>query len=469
DATQLTLQADYHQINTKYITFLPAVGTLDTQYGKIDRESFVGVPDFDKYDNERYTIGYKISHKVTPELKIEHNLRRMKVDVDMPRVFWDRAVDENNDIYSRSSQKRRDASEVTTSGLSAQYDWSVGDNFDNVSLVGIDYSDTSQETERYNGTSTNINLLNPDHSQDSISDEFTAYPYSGRQDSKQTGIYAQNQLTFNDKITALIGIRHDKVEGVETAIFEPKTSTSGDYSATTGRIGLVYLMDSGVAPYASVSQSFDVETGKDRNGNLFEPTRGEQYEIGVRYQPEGSDTLLTGALYRIDQTDVLVADPNNSAFDYFKIQLGEVRSQGVELEARTQLGDNSNLIIAYDYTDARTIKPSPLYPEEEGKRKGEVPYNTFSLWSDYRFTDFGMPNLKMGVGLRFKDNTLLLSDESEVPSYTLVDAMASYDWSNNMKLSLNIKNLFDEDSIVCVYDCNYIEPRNIVGKVTYKW
>ncbi|WP_131669100.1 TonB-dependent siderophore receptor [Psychrobacter pygoscelis] len=44
DATQLTLQADYHQINTKYITFLPAVGTLDTQYGKIDRESFVGGP-----------------------------------------------------------------------------------------------------------------------------------------------------------------------------------------------------------------------------------------------------------------------------------------------------------------------------------------------------------------------------------------------------------------------------------------
>lgn len=53
-----------------------------------------------------------------------------------------------------------------------------------------------------------------------------------------------------------------------------------------------------------------------------EPTKAEQYEIGVKYQPPGSDALLTVRAYRIAQQNLLTTDPEHPDFSR---QTGEVR------------------------------------------------------------------------------------------------------------------------------------------------
>ena len=147
--------------------------------------------------------------------------------------------------------------------------------------------------------------------------------------------------------------------------------------AFTGRAGLVYLADNGLAPFLSYSQSFEPTTGQDRQGSRFKPTEGEQYEAGLRYQPAGSDTLLSAAVYQLTRKNLTVPDPMDTSY---QIQAGKARSRGLELEARTRVGRNANLIAAYAYTDARTLKASPLQPDAEGRRLDSVPFNQFSIW-----------------------------------------------------------------------------------------
>jgi iron complex outermembrane receptor protein len=56
---------------------------------------------------------------------------------------------------------------------------------------------------------------------------------------------------------------------------------------------------------------------------------------------------------------------------------GEVRSLGPELEARTKIGRNLNVVAAYAYADARTTKSND--PAQVGKRTGGVPAGALAL------------------------------------------------------------------------------------------
>lgn len=468
DETSLTLQADYQHDLSAYVSGLPFEGTLHPNANgeKIVRSFNQGIEDFDRYDNKRYTLGYQLSHQVNPNLQIKHNLRYMNVDGYFDYTSDDGLANDSVTTYTRSVQKRENKSKQLTTSVSAIYDWDINDNIHNVTLFGIDYGKQDYSTERSDGSASNIDFFYPDHSQDSIGNTFTPNPYSGTDKAKQIGVFIQNQATVNDQWVGVVGLRRDEVTAEQQSSVIKFLRQEADTSATTGRVGLVYLMDNGIAPYASINQSFEPNLGVDQEGKLLDPTKGTQYEVGVRYHPNGSDTLLTGSVYRIDQTDVVAAAPQSPLV---QIQLGEVRSQGIELEAKTAINDNVNLIAAYAYTDARTIKSAPTTPELEGKRTTSVPYNKFSLWSDYRFADFGLPQLKIGTGLRYTGETLDSDNTHEVPSYTLIDAMVSYDWSENLKLSMNVNNVLDKEYVTCSYDCYYGEPRNVVGKVTYKW
>lgn len=46
----------------------------------------------------------------------------------------------------------------------------------------------------------------------------------------------------------------------------------------------------------------------DANGDLFAPSKGKQYEVGVKYVPEDRPIVLTGALYQLTKTNNLMAD-----------------------------------------------------------------------------------------------------------------------------------------------------------------
>lgn len=463
--TSLTLLSEYQRDQTVYVWGLPTSGTiLPNPNGTIPRGRFVGEPGFDDFDNERYSLGYIFEHDFSNNLHLQHSLRTFRADRTYDYINIGQSSDQR--VYARNAQDRRDASSGLTSDTSLQYDWEAG-NTTNTSLIGVDYTRQRHETERYISTAAPLDFFDPIYyGSSAFGGESVPFSFSNKSRSEQIGVYAQNQMKIADKWVFLLGGRQDWTENERTPYFGPIDWNRSTDSAFTGRVGGVYLADNGLAPFISYSQSFEPISGTDRHGNQFEPTRGEQYELGVRFQPEGWDTMLTATAYELTQENVSATDPVDTSF---QTQIGEVRSRGVELEAKTAIGPNANLVVAYAYTDARTTKSSPVTPDQEGRRTANTPYNQFSVWGDYRFGDFGLPELKVGGGVRYVGPTRATWIEGEVPSFTLIDTRVSYE-TGPWVYALNATNLTDKAYIEsCTYSCFYGEPRSIVGSVSYQW
>ncbi|WP_426779444.1 TonB-dependent receptor domain-containing protein, partial [Pseudomonas aeruginosa] len=110
------------------------------------------------------------------------------------------------------------------------------------------------------------------------------------------------------------------------------TNTSRD-KKFSGNAALSYIFDNGLAPYLSYAESFQPSTGAPDIGSnkMFKPTEGKQWELGVKYQPVGSDSLFTAAVYDLRQENVRVTDNVNGTPT--TSQAGEVKVTGLELEA----------------------------------------------------------------------------------------------------------------------------------------
>ena len=108
------------------------------------------------------------------------------------------------------------------------------------------------------------------------------------------GLYAQDQVKL-DRWTLTLTGRQDlaQAETVSKGIFPAAGTYLQNDRASTGRVGLNYLFDNGISPYANYSTSFVPTTGTDQFGHVFKPTTGEGAEIGVKFKPSGSNLMST--------------------------------------------------------------------------------------------------------------------------------------------------------------------------------
>jgi iron complex outermembrane receptor protein len=464
--TSFTLLTDYQKDKTNYVYGLPAQGTvLPNIFGPIPRNRFTGEPGYSKFDATRYSIGYLFEHAFNDQLKLRNSLRYFHSTSDFPQVWAsDLAADQRTTAY-RGGTLRWERSSSLVADTSLEYKLNHGDVKQTL-LFGVDYTRQKNQSERYDRTAGDLDYYQPVYG-GALGAPTPFYGWSYNSDSTQLGLYAQDQIKFKDKWVVLLGGRYDHVRYNQSDFFTGSRDVDNEKNrAFTGRAGLVYLADNGLAPFISFSESFEPTTGRDRLGKRFDPSTGQQYEIGVRYQPKGSDTLISAAIYELTKQNVTVQDPVNPTFE---AQIGEVRSRGFELEARTRIGKNTNLIAVYGYTDARTTKASPLQPSQVGQRSPGIPYNQFSIWGDYSFANFGLPTLKLGGGMRYQSETKPNAGKFEVPSFTVFDAMVSYT-SGPWRFALNINNLTDKTYIgSCTMGCFYGEPRKVISTATYRW
>lgn len=465
--TSLTLLAEYQRDHTAYVgDGLPTVGTaLPNTNGRIARSRFTGEPGYDRYDTRRHSVGYLLEHQFSAQLRLRHSLRQYRVAQDWSAISIDLALDAAQRApLARFAQDRVERNSLFTTDTAPQYDWQAA-GVAHKTLLGVDVSRQAVNSGRYERSVGTLDLFTPVYG-GSIGDAVPDYGWRAR--DRQVGIYLQDQMKIGERWVLLLGGRQDRVRQNDCDYFNPgECSVENEKtSAFTGRAGLVYLADNGLAPYASISESFQPAAGVDRTGSRFKPTEGRQYEVGVRYQPPGGQWLLSAAAYQLTQRNVLTEDPQDNRYQR---QQGEVRSRGIEIEAKGKIGSNLQVLAAYNYTDARTTRASPAHPEEVGQRSAGVPYNQLSVWGDYHLGAMGLPGLRLGLGLRYVDETTNPWHEVRSEAYTVFDAMASYT-TGPWRLALNITNLADKTYVAsCPYRCFYGEPRKAIASATYRW
>ncbi|MDV2904883.1 ferrioxamine B receptor FoxA [Phytobacter diazotrophicus] len=464
DSTRLDLMAYLHRDpEGGSHSGLPYEGTVVPHAGqKISNTFYEGEDDYDKYDRRENMVGYNFEHAFDSGWSVRQKLRYLHTKVNLNQVYaagWLNDTELNRG-YSGSDEK------MNAITLDNQLDGSVETGpVNHRLLMGVDYQRRSNNVAGYYGAFPAIDAFNPVYGADP--DYITQYS-SEKHKLEQTGIYVQDQMSLN-KWRLTLGGRHDqvKVTNVNKLNDTSDTLDQGHYSS---RAALLYLFDNGIAPYVSYSTAFTPTSFTDENGKILEPMKGKQWEAGLKFEPEGTQTMYSASVFRINQKNIATKEEPTDPYR----SIGEIESEGVELEAVGQLTDSLRLQAAYTYTDIRYKKSSP---EEQGKRAVYAPRNQASAWLSYDVKSGPLDGLTVGSGVRYVNG--ITSDRQNthtLPSYTLVDLAVGYDLSKvglkGLSAQVNVNNLTDKSYIASCNSLSYCyfgAERSIVGSLSYKF
>ncbi|MEV4780698.1 TonB-dependent siderophore receptor [Burkholderia sp. LMU1-1-1.1] len=467
--TSLTLLSFYQKTQTRFSAPLPyqLVEGVGTGPVRIGREDFIGEPAYDKMNGDMHAFGYELAHRFSDNVKLGHKLRYFEADVSWRYLQAQTTAAAilaagQRGVLARQYSDRRERARGIVSDTSVESTWQwLG--MRHTVLTGVDAYHTTYDSTNFRGNAPSLNLMTYNYGQPVVVNRAASADRGSRIETLQKGIYVQDQIDIGERWTALLGARHDWASQ-DQSMHRNLATLDKDDEATTWRAGVVYKTEAGLAPYASYSESFFPVAAADAAGQSFKPTRGKQYEAGVRYQPAGSNMLLSAAVYDLKQTDVLKYD---AAEDTYR-QAGEVHSKGFELEAKAELSRALSMIASYAYTDARTTRST--IASEVGQRSEDTPFHQAALWADYSFAALGLPQLKTGAGARYKGSTQPSGMPVAMPGYTLFDAMLSYRFSRNWELSANLSNLSNKKFIYCEFAiCRYGDERRATATLTYQW
>lgn len=466
--TSLTLRADYQQDDTLYNYGLPFEGTVaPNPNGDIDAKRFIGEPDLDKWDTKNRSIGYQFEHRFNETLTVRQNFHRFWSDVEYDFTGFGLWTDDQLDVIDRILVMRSDEDTGFSLDTSLQIDFATG-IAKHALLVGVDRAEGKFTRQQSRVSLNPLNLFDPVYGQ---TPAFVQPPgYVEGSDIDQTGLYLQDHIKIGKYVALSGGVRRDDVT-LSSDYSEPGYSEAPEAegsNATTYNAGLVVLTDGGFSPYISYSESFQPNPGRDVNRDLYDPAEGEQVEVGIKYRPENTPVEVSAAVFDINQNDVIV----NSFVGYGGGSQVDIESKGGEIELHAELTEDLNVIAAYTYIDAEVTKSEVAPPDSfvryaEGNSTAAQPEHAASLWGDYRLPM--LRALTIGGGVRYIGDTTDFSNQYEVPSYTLFDAVVRYD-IDAWRLALNVKNLTDKEYIsACTYACYYGDGRTAVVTATYNW
>ncbi|MBM6593315.1 TonB-dependent siderophore receptor [Microvirga pudoricolor] len=467
DDTTLTILGSYQRDKTNGQNFLPYVGTVvPAPFGRIPTKLFTSNPGFDKFEREQAMIGYQLEHRVNDAWTVRQNLRYNYLSVDFNTLYglgYASPPTASEALLSRGNFVTTPRVGQFTVDNQAEVKFSTGP-LQHTMLFGLDYKRYRIDDEQGFEMGPSLNLVYPIYT--------PAFPTLSRYTlsnivQNQLGAYVQDQIRF-DRFTLVLSGRHDWVNTDSKNYLFPASSFDGDERKFSGRVGLIYNTDFGLAPYVAYSKSFDPQIGlNSATQQPLAPETGEQIEAGLKYQPVGMRSFVSASVFNLKRQNVLTTDPANILN---QIQTGEVRSQGIELEANANLLDGLDLVGAYTVYDLETTKD--LNVANIGKVPVGVPESFGSLWLNYTVQDGTLKGFGVGAGVRFVGRSFAdQANTYRVPGYTVADATIHYE-RDNWRAALNVSNLFDEvyvGSCSSTSACFYGDRRKATVSVSYKW
>ncbi|MER8414933.1 MULTISPECIES: TonB-dependent siderophore receptor [unclassified Mesorhizobium] len=455
EGTSLTILTDYYKRDGTGARGTPAGGNIDVG-------TFLGEPDFNRFNTEQVDIGYQFEHEFNENLTFRSNARYTHLSLDYAEV------------YGASLDPTADRTAFSVDGVSNRYafdnqlQYDTGwHGIDSKTLVGVDYANDNTRENILFGTAGPIDINNPTYCGLSC---INLGPYvNWRVKQQAVGVYAQEQLTFDDRWIVTLGGRWDRVHTTADYL-DSGTQDDDTASAFTKRAGLTYKFTPNLAVYANYSESFQPLVAPSANGyavsGSLKPQEGKQYEAGIKYKPDGFDGLFTAAVFDLTQTNV-----PTYVTPVVQQQIGKVGVRGIELEGKAAIAENLNLTLAYSYWDAEILEDG--IGGNAGNRPQRVPRHLASAWVDYTLPEEGRRgDLTIGGGVRYIGQTY--GDDANTTSiggYALVDAAISYKMTKDVTLALNATNLFDRKYLTTSYYGTefYGDRLKIVGTLKHSW
>ncbi|MEM7003943.1 MAG: TonB-dependent receptor, partial [Pseudomonadota bacterium] len=207
-------------------------------------------------------------------------------------------------------------------------------------------------------------------------------------------------------------------------------------------------------------------------GGSLKPRTGEQTEIGVKYQFPDSESFITVAYFDLEEDNLIDFVAGGQTQSGLSIE-----SDGFEIEALVAFEQ-----FSVDFT-FRDMDAEEIDQNGDALPRPSEPETTASIWLNW--TPQGELNgLRLGLGARYaseneSNGTAFLAANGFAPTpvrieteaYTVFDAMIGYEFENNLDLTLNFRNIGDEEYYsTCLSrgDCFPAERRTIVGTLSMR-
>jgi iron complex outermembrane recepter protein len=473
--TSLTLLSNYtYNPTVGAYAAIPAQGSvLYNPNGNIPVGFFPGDPNFNETRQSFFQVGDAFTRVLGSDWRVDQNFRftNNRNHADM---IWPESFEPDEALLDRYAFTRHVAFDSVLSDQHISKVVRTG-AIRHTLLAGFNYSHFHEDWNWGSSDVDPINVFAPVYRQQ------IAVPVldSGETNvTHQTGVYFQDQAAIGRLRLSFAG-REDWLSYWDKT--GPDITKQKD-SKFTVRTGANYLLGAGFAPYFSYATSFQPDIGVQENGSALPPTTGTQYEAGIKYKPNRANLLITAAVYNLAQQNVGTLDPSNPTFT---IPVGEIRSRGAELQARTTLRFGLSLVASYAHTDSKYSQSNVmgttidgLVQPTQGKYQFGVPGNIASFWSDYKLPFRSWSGLGLGAGTRFTgaswgDNV----NSFQVRNVTLFDGALHYDFSNEGRLrgariQINASNIGNRTYVASCsdsVDCYYGMKLSIYGTVRYRW
>lgn len=287
-----------------------------------------------------------------------------------------------------------------------------------------------------------------------------------------SGVYLQDELGFFDNSLRLT------LAGRYTYVKQNDYGTSYDAKKVTPRIGLSYTIDPSTSVYALYDQSFMPQSGLLRGNKSPKPLTGNNMEIGIKRDWFAGRWNTTLSAYRIIKNGALVTDPDTSGGNQdlkYSLQLGQTRTQGVELDIRGEIVKGLNAILNYAYTDSKVTKD--LDPTKVGAKVTGFSKHVSNGWLTYTIGDGALRGFGVSAGYTFLGDrstwSWATSNQKDLPDYFRMDGGIFWR-GEKMTLNLNVNNLLDRYLYSGAPYANFYyyqveAPRNYKLSISYRF
>jgi iron complex outermembrane receptor protein len=320
---------------------------------------------------------------------------------------------------------------------------------------------TIDQLQRRNaaGTSSPIDLYQPVYGENIL--PLTRITKNTKETQEMLGFNLQDHIFLNDQWNILLGGRFNRLE---QQIDDHRTGKSANqaFSPFTPRAGINYQPTEKLSFYSNWGKAFELNTGLNKDNELYEPEKTESWEVGAKYQFLAKSWL--GLTYFDMQKQHLLTEGISDSY----VDSGRVQSHGLEFELQHQLTEQLRLNANYTFTDASVVESEV---EEKGARLKNIPKHTANLTADYQFNLAGHASgLIANLNYYGKRSANYIDNGTSLPDFTVVNVGGYLQFRPDVRAQLNIENLFDQDYYVSSYTNNWVQPGEpLKATLTLNW
>jgi len=432
DSTYLSVGASYQELDRSGIKWggLPAFYN-DGSLTDFDRDLTV-TSDWTYWNTNTTTAFAQFKQKLFNDITLNVNYDYREIDAETALLYlWSESVDKATNS-SAGLYPYTDTSKTTQNNADVYFSapFTLGGLQQEV-VAGFMYNQ-SELTDRYYGSPTldnetiDFNNFTPSKIIGSINNN-VANPSNK---TTQTGAYLAGKFTLLEPLKLVTGVRVSNWE------YESEDGNRKYSNKVTPYAGLIYDFLEDYSWYASYTEIFKPENKQDANQQYLDPREGKSYETGLKGEFFDKQLNASMSVFLTQQDNVAEKIGSIKIGDEFKdvySSTDSVESKGFEIELDGKITNNWDMSFGVAHFNAEDAN-------------GKKVQTTAARTSANLFTKYTLDKWSLGGGLNYKSEAYKDEAAGRITqdAYVLANLMAAYQVDQNIKLQLNVNNLFDE-------------------------